>query len=165
MQNLIHKYEEEKRRLNELGQRLLEEGVPLSTNEALQAQSRRVDELINQMYQERNGYSEALCLNFCPGGDAVNFPAWFIQTIQGRLNEVTAQIEYESEPRQAFEEESEAFQALFDSLDIARMPKFEDWENKLQVKQSVIYERLYLQGLKDGMQLAQSFTAPSVLSE
>lgn len=67
MQNLIHKYEEEKRRLNQLGQRLLEEGVPLSTNEALQAQSRRVDELINQMYQERNGYSEALRLNFWLG--------------------------------------------------------------------------------------------------
>ncbi|OMD49480.1 hypothetical protein BSK56_09000 [Paenibacillus borealis] len=165
MHNLTHKYEEEKRKLNELGQRLMEQGIPLSTNEALQAQSRTVDELINQMYQEKNGYSEALRLNFCLGGDVVSFPAWFIQTIQGRLNEVTAQIEYQSEPRQAFEEESDAFQALFDSIDIARMPEFEDWENKLQLKQSVLYERLYLQGLKDGMQLANAFTAPSVLSD
>lgn len=95
----------------------------------------------------------------------MSFPAWFIQTIQGRLDEVTAQIEYQSEPRQAFEEENEAFQALFDSIDIARMPQFEDWENKLQLKQAVLNERLYLQGLKDGMQLANAFTAPSVLSE
>ncbi|WP_438496812.1 hypothetical protein [Paenibacillus sp. IHBB 3054] len=165
MHNLMHKYEEEKRKLNELGQQLLEQGIPLSTNETIQAQSRRVDELINRMYQEKNVYSENLLLNFCPGGDAVSFPAWFIQTIQGRLNEVTAQIEYQSEPRQAFEEENEAFQALFDSIDIERMPQFEDWENKLQLKQAVLNERLYLQGLKDGMQLAHAFTAPSVLSE
>ncbi|WP_245864232.1 aspartyl-phosphate phosphatase Spo0E family protein [Paenibacillus donghaensis] len=59
MHNLTHKYEEEKHKLNELGQRSLEQGIPLSTNEALQAQSRRVDELINQMYQEKNRYSHA----------------------------------------------------------------------------------------------------------
>ncbi|MNC57506.1 hypothetical protein D3C75_1071730 [compost metagenome] len=93
------------------------------------------------------------------------FPAWFIQTIQGRLNEVTAQIEHQSEPRHAFEEEIKAFQALFDSMDIALMPEFEYWEDKLQLKQAVLNERLYLQGLKDGMQLANAFTAPSVLSD
>lgn len=76
---------------------------------------------------------------------------------------MTAQIEYQLEPRQAFEEESDAFQTLFDSVDIARMPEFEDWENKLLLKQSILYERLYLQGLKDGMQLANVFTNPSVL--
>lgn len=53
MHNLMHKYEEEKRKLNELGQWSLEQGIPLSSNEALQAQSRRVDDLINQMYQEK----------------------------------------------------------------------------------------------------------------
>lgn len=165
MQHLIQKYEEEKGKLNELGQRSLELGIPLSGNEAVQAQSRRVDELINQMYQEKNRYLEDLPLNFCHGGDVVSFPAWFIQTMQGRLNEVTAQIEYQSEPRLIFEEESKAFQALFDSIDIARMPEFEDWEDKLQLKLSVLYERLYFQGLKDGMQLANAFTAPSVLSD
>jgi flagellar biosynthesis/type III secretory pathway protein FliH len=55
MQHLMQKYEEEKRKLNELGQQSLEQGIPLGTNEALQAQSRRVDELINHMYQEKNG--------------------------------------------------------------------------------------------------------------
>ncbi|AWV31781.1 hypothetical protein [Paenibacillus odorifer] len=165
MQYLMQKYEEEKRKLNELGQKSLEQGIPLSRNEAVQAQSRRVDELINQMYQEKNRYSEAFRLNFCLGGDVVSFPAWFIQTIQDRLNKVTAQIEYQSESRHTFEEESKAFQALFDSMDIARMPEFEYWEDMLQLKQSVLYERLYLQGLKDGMQLANAFTAPSLLSD
>ncbi|KGE19393.1 hypothetical protein [Paenibacillus wynnii] len=165
MQHLMHKYEEEKRKLNELGQRSLEQGIPLSSNEPLQAQSRRVDELINQMYQEKGGASEDFHLNFYLGGDVVNFPAWFVQTMQGRLNEITAQIEYQSEPRHAFEEESKAFQALFDSMGFASMPEFEYWEDKLQLKQAVLYERLYLQGLKDGMQLANALTAPSVLSD
>ncbi|WP_340021316.1 hypothetical protein MHI24_20165 [Paenibacillus sp. FSL K6-1096] len=95
----------------------------------------------------------------------MSFPAWFIETIQGRMVEVSAIIEHESEPRLAFNEEREAFRALFASMDIACKPEFENWEDKLSIKQSVIYERLYLQGLKDGMQLAQSFNAPSVLSE
>lgn len=95
----------------------------------------------------------------------MSFPAWFTQTIQGRLNEVTAQIEYQSESRHAFEEESKAFEALFDSMDIARMPEFEYWEDKLQMKQSILNERLYLQGLQDGMQLANALTTPSGPSE
>lgn len=90
----------------------------------------------------------------------MGFPAWFIETIQGRLVEVSTLIEHQSEPRKAFEEEREAFQALFASMDIARKPEFENWEDKLSIKQSVLYERLYLQGLKDGMQLASTFTAP-----
>lgn len=104
-------------------------------------------------------------MNFCLGGDVVSFPAWFIETIQGRLVEVSAQIEHQSEPRDAFEEERKAFQALFASIDIARKPEFEYWEDKLSIKHSVLYERLYLQGLKDGMQLANAFAAPSVLSD
>ncbi|KWX72158.1 hypothetical protein AMQ84_26105 [Paenibacillus riograndensis] len=95
----------------------------------------------------------------------MSFPTWFIETTQGRLAEVSAFIEHESEPRQAFDDERKAFQALFASMDIVHKPEFENWEDKLSLKQSVIYERLYLQGLKDGMQLAHAFNAPSVLSE
>lgn len=165
MQYLMRKYEEEKHKLNELGQQSLEKGIPLSSNEAVQAQSRKVDELINRMYQEKSGHAASFRLNFCLRGEMVSFPAWFLQTIQGRLDEVTAQIEHQSEPRHAFEEESEAFQVLFASMDVARMPEFEDWEDKLQLKQAVLNERLYLQGIKDGVQLANAFTAPSVLSD
>lgn len=117
------------------------------------------------MCQKNSVYSDAFRLNFYPGGDVVSFPAWFIETIHGRLVEVSAQIEHQSEPRQVFEEERKAFQALFASMDIARNPEFENWEDKLSLKQSVLYERLYLQGLKDGMQLANTFAAPSVLSD
>ncbi|WP_340033950.1 hypothetical protein [Paenibacillus sp. FSL H3-0302] len=151
--------------MNELGQRSLEQGIPLNTNEAVTDQSLRVDELINQMNQERNKFSYAFSLNFCLGGDVVSFPAWFIQTIQGRLDEVSAVIEHQSEPRIAFKEEREAFQALFASMDITRKPEFEYWEDKLSLKQSVLHERLYLQGLKDGMQLANAYADPSVLSD
>jgi hypothetical protein len=114
---------------------------------------------------KKNGFSHVFRLNFCLGGDVVSFPAWFIQTIQGRLDEVSTLIEHQSEPRQAFEEERKAFQELFASMDIARKSEFENWEDKLSSKQSVLYERLYLQGLKDGMQLANAFAAPSVLTD
>jgi hypothetical protein len=53
MQHLKYQYEEEKRKLNELGQKSLEQGISLSSNEAVQVQSRKVDELINRMYQEK----------------------------------------------------------------------------------------------------------------
>lgn len=165
MQYLRRKYEEEKRKLEELGLKSLEQGIPLSDNEAVQAQRRMVDELVKQMCQGKDGYSQTSRLNFCIGGEMESFPAWFIQTIQGRLNEVTAQIEYQSEPRHAFEEESRAFQALFDSIDIVKMPEFEYWEDKFQLKLAVLYERLYLQGLKDGMQFVNAFTTPSVYSD
>lgn len=165
MQHLMHKYEEEKRKLNELGQQSLEQGIPLSSNEAVQVQSRKLDELINRMYQEKSGHAASFCLNFCLGEEMVSIPAWFLQTIQGRLDEVTAQIEHQSESRHAFEEESDAFLALFASMDVARMPEFEDWEDKLQLKQAVLNERLYLQGLKDGVQLENVFVAPAVVSD
>ncbi|WP_339312738.1 hypothetical protein [Paenibacillus sp. FSL M7-0896] len=89
----------------------------------------------------------------------MSFPIWFIETIQDRLVEVSALIEHQSEPRRVFDEERKAFEELFASIDIVHKPEFENWEDKLSIKQSVLYERLYLQGLKDGMQLAQAFTA------
>lgn len=162
MQHLIRKYEEEKRRLNELGQQSLEQGIPLSSNEAVQVQSRKVDHLINQMYREKNESAVPHHLGFCLGGDRVSFPAWFLQTIRGRLDEVTAQIEHQHEPELVFEEENKAFQALYASIDVARMQEFEDWEDKFQLKQAVLNERLYLQGLKDGVQLANALSDPLI---
>ncbi len=55
MVDLHHKFEEEKRKLNELGQKSLERGIPLFQNEAVQAQSRKVDELINRLHQKKKG--------------------------------------------------------------------------------------------------------------
>ncbi|MBB6673775.1 aspartyl-phosphate phosphatase Spo0E family protein [Cohnella nanjingensis] len=53
MVDLHHKFEEEKRKLNELGQKSLERGIPLFQNEAVQAQSRKVDDLINRLHQKK----------------------------------------------------------------------------------------------------------------
>jgi hypothetical protein len=50
MQELLREYEHEKMRLNELGQRSLEQRIPLGENEEVQAQSRKVDELVIQFY-------------------------------------------------------------------------------------------------------------------
>ncbi len=50
MGDLHSKFEEEKRKLNELGQKSLEQGIPLFKNEAVQTQSRKVDDLINRLH-------------------------------------------------------------------------------------------------------------------
>lgn len=53
MIDLFGKFEEEKKKLNELGHNSLEQGIPLFENEAVQAQSRKVDELILRLHQKR----------------------------------------------------------------------------------------------------------------
>lgn len=60
MNELLRKYEEEKQRLNELGEKSLEKGVPLAQNEAVQAQSRKVDELIVRFHRGRAGGGQKL---------------------------------------------------------------------------------------------------------
>lgn len=84
----------------------------------------------------------------------MNFPPWFLQTIQGRLEEMSARIDHHADFEQVRGEEDEAFQALFASVDVARIPEFVDWEDKHYIRQGMQYERLYLQGLQDGVQLA-----------
>lgn len=49
---LLAVLEEEKQKLNELGRRSLEQGIPLFQNDALQDQSRKVDELIVRLQRE-----------------------------------------------------------------------------------------------------------------
>ncbi len=60
MGDLHSKFEEEKRKLNELGQKSLEQGIPLFKNEAVQAQSRKVDDLINRLHQKRSERKQRL---------------------------------------------------------------------------------------------------------
>ncbi|MNW32574.1 hypothetical protein D3C74_105430 [compost metagenome] len=45
--------EEERQRLNAIGQRSLEQSIPLFDNEQLQVQSRLVDDLLMQLYREK----------------------------------------------------------------------------------------------------------------
>ncbi|MCD9023498.1 aspartyl-phosphate phosphatase Spo0E family protein [Cohnella silvisoli] len=48
---LLRHVEVEKAKLNELGQKSLEQGIPLGENETVQTQSRRVDELVIQFHR------------------------------------------------------------------------------------------------------------------
>jgi len=50
MNDLLSELERERRKLNELGQSLIEQSIPLCSNKELQLQSRRVDELLIKLY-------------------------------------------------------------------------------------------------------------------
>lgn len=52
MKILLSSLEVEKQKLNQLGNESLENGIPLFKNNALQAQSRKVDELIVQLHKQ-----------------------------------------------------------------------------------------------------------------
>ena len=52
------KNEEEKTKLNELGLKSLEQGIPLGVNEEVQAQSRKVDELVIRFYLKKSAESK-----------------------------------------------------------------------------------------------------------
>lgn len=138
---ILRQLEEERHKLNQLGMQSLEQFIPLSQNEAVQEQSRKVDELIIRYARQQ-------------GGTHMNVPPWFLQIMEGRLEEVAARIERHADFGQVRGEEDEAFQALFDSVDVTRIPEFVEWEDKHYIRQGMQYERLYLQGLQDGVQLA-----------
>lgn len=53
MKRLLAQLEEERRRLNKLGLESLEQGIPLADNTEVQAQSRKIDQLINRL-EEKN---------------------------------------------------------------------------------------------------------------
>ncbi|PRX69847.1 hypothetical protein B0G52_112207 [Cohnella sp. SGD-V74] len=58
MKDLMREYEEEKTKLNELGLKSLEQGIPLGVNEEVQAQSRKVDELVIRFYLKKSAESK-----------------------------------------------------------------------------------------------------------
>ena len=51
MNELLNELEWERRKLNELGQSLIEQSIPLCSNKELQLQSRLVDDLLIKLYQ------------------------------------------------------------------------------------------------------------------
>lgn len=52
MNNLLRQCEDEKQKLNQLGSASLGKGIPLFKNDAVQAQSRKVDQLIVQLHRK-----------------------------------------------------------------------------------------------------------------
>lgn len=93
----------------------------------------------------------------------MGFSSWFRQAIQDRLDEISAQIEYHPELSRVRAEEHKAFQALFAGMDIGRMPEIAEWEDRHHFRHAVMNEWLNLQGMQDGIQLAEAFSNHSVL--
>ncbi|SDF53787.1 hypothetical protein SAMN04488542_11289 [Fontibacillus panacisegetis] len=51
MSDLVSDLDRERSKLNKLGQKSIEQLIPLFSNEELQVQSQRVDKLLMQLYQ------------------------------------------------------------------------------------------------------------------
>ncbi|MEF2966734.1 hypothetical protein V3851_12910 [Paenibacillus sp. M1] len=83
----------------------------------------------------------------------IQIPAWFQSAIQQRLDHVSARIESHPEFRKLRAEEHEAFDALFLGVDKSNMPGYMEWEDKHLLRRASENERLYKQGLRDGVQL------------
>ncbi|MEK3785415.1 hypothetical protein [Paenibacillus sp. FSL K6-1230] len=165
MKELMCRYEQERNKLNKLGQKSLEAGIPLGSNNEVQEQSRKVDRLIALIYQVKLGHRINHYLSCHIGGDNLDFPAWILQALRGRLDDVSARIEHNPEFGAASEEERKAFQTLQASTDLGRMPEFANWEDKHHCKQAILYERLYWQGIKDGVQLASALNFSTIPNE
>ncbi|MBW7474816.1 hypothetical protein K0T92_08660 [Paenibacillus oenotherae] len=84
----------------------------------------------------------------------MEFPSWFQRAIQRRLEYVAAQIERNPELSKYHAEEKKAFEAIFSGIDITQSPEFMAWEDKHHMKRAGENEHLYLQGMRDGVQLA-----------
>lgn len=83
----------------------------------------------------------------------MEFPSWFHNAIQQRLDHVSSRIEHQVEVCRCRDEENTAFHAMFSSMDNTQLQAFMEWEDKVHFRRALDNERLYLQGLRDGAQL------------
>ncbi|GAB1157109.1 hypothetical protein YWY31_31340 [Paenibacillus illinoisensis] len=95
----------------------------------------------------------------------MDFPPWVQRAIQARLDEVTARIEHDPELSRVRGETDEAFEALFASQDVEQTLDYAEWENCYIVSKGIENERLYMQGLRDGIQLTVSLLGQSMFVE
>ncbi|WP_017689844.1 hypothetical protein [Paenibacillus sp. PAMC 26794] len=95
----------------------------------------------------------------------MNFSPWLEQAIQARLDEVSAQIEHDPELSRVREEKDKAFEGLFAGKDIEQTPEYAEWESQYIVSKGIENERLYMQGLRDGIQLTVSLLGQSMPEE
>lgn len=93
------------------------------------------------------------------------FPAWFRQFIQKRLDKVAAKVAYHPELEQLRKEEENAFRALFAEIDLKRSEPFSEWEDRHSLLIAMMNEKLYLRGMQDGIQLAVALLSPSIWQE
>ncbi|PAF30807.1 hypothetical protein [Paenibacillus sp. 7516] len=95
----------------------------------------------------------------------MDFPPWMQRAIQARLDEVSAQIEHDPELNRVRGETNEAFEALFAGKDVELTTEYAEWENRYIVSKGIENERLYMHGLRDGVQLTVSLLGQSMLVE
>ncbi|WP_127544838.1 hypothetical protein [Paenibacillus amylolyticus] len=95
----------------------------------------------------------------------MNFPPWMQRAIQARLDEVTARIEHDPELSRVRGGTDEAFEVLFAGKDVEQTPEYTEWENRYIVSKGIENERLYMQGLRDGIQLTVSLLGHSIPEE
>ena len=95
----------------------------------------------------------------------MDFPQWMQRAIQARLDEVTIRIEQDPELSLVRGENDEAFEALFAGKDIEQTSEYAEWENRYIVSKGIENERLYMQGLRDGIQLTASLLGQLMLVE
>ncbi|WP_340019715.1 hypothetical protein [Paenibacillus sp. FSL H3-0457] len=95
----------------------------------------------------------------------MDFPPWMQRAIQARLDEVSALIEHDPELSRVRGETNEAFEALFASKDVEQTPEYAEWESRYIVTKGIENERLYMQGLRDGIQLKVSLLGVSTPEE
>lgn len=89
----------------------------------------------------------------------MEFPSWFQNAIQRRLDHVSARIERDPELCTYRKAEYTAFQAMFSCVEMTQLPAFMEWEDKVHFTRALENERLYLQGMRDGAQLVFALLA------
>lgn len=95
----------------------------------------------------------------------MDFPIWVQRAIRARLDEVSTRIEHEPELSRVRGETEKVFEALFTGKDVEQTPEYAEWENRYIVSKGIENEWLYMQGLRDGIQLLASLLGESMLME
>lgn len=83
----------------------------------------------------------------------IRLPPWFNVCIEERLEFVMKQIERDPEISKLRESEQEAFKLMFPKITEAEQEGYMDWEDKHLYRSANENERIYWQGMKDGVQL------------
>ncbi|CAM4253716.1 MAG: hypothetical protein E7L01_03840 [Paenibacillus macerans] len=94
------------------------------------------------------------------------FPLWFQDAIKQRVDDASARIERHPDVCKLRAEERTAFNAMFPGIDKMKLPEFMDWEDKHHFRRALENERLYMQGMIDGVQLVVAlFNDPLFVSD
>lgn len=95
----------------------------------------------------------------------MDFPRWMQRAIQARLDVVSSRIEQDPEMSRVRKETDEAFEVLFAGKDTEQTAEYTEWENRYIVSRGIENEQLYMQGLRDGIQLTVSLLGVSTPEE